>query len=308
MGAVGGVLAGGAVVATVGPARAEDTARDPFAMPAGAGAVAGPSAAKTYLSYVVVDYLSFHNASPVTPPVLGPGYRSGDGDFLVAPLGLPVGARIREMSVWAYNASAFGATVVLTSVGLGGALSDDLVSVPIPAFTPISTETLVTVDETLDADHLYVLAMQCSTSSVGIHAVRIGYEQTGAYQPITPYRCFDSRLALGGRIAPNSSRSILASLAIDPATGANLSFDAIPSSARAVTFNLTAVQATGANYFAVTSGSVLSTSTAQILFNTSTPTVANGGTVELSNGLLRIHGGTGPGSAHCVIDITGYYI
>ena len=179
-------------------------------------------------------------------------------------------------------------------------------------FIPAASSPYVPIKSTCDFTflhgHSYSLSLYCPNESVGISAVLLGYDNTGSYVPVTPYRCYDSRFTLAGRINPNTSRVIDTTVSINTSTGAPAGTEMIPSTARAVTFNLQAVGATGANNFAITNGSEVVAAASHIVFNTSTPTVANAGTVDIADGEVKVFGGGGPGAAHCIIDITGYYV
>ena len=315
MGAMGGALAGGALVggdlvsATAEPV---DVAGVPLSANSGKDGVVSPSSVPVVtagLSYVVYTQYDFRAVSHSYSGYQGSGFYSGNGWFIATGLNLAAGTRIREITAWCANASGSSAYLYVQRAsldGVGGLANSAYLTIASP--NTVATPQSTTCDLTLEPGYCYSLAMLCSDNSVGVSNVRIGYDNTGSYVPVSPYRCYDSRFTLSGRVAPSTGRVIDVTQAINTSTGVVAATDVIPPDARAVTFNMQAVGATGANNFAITNGNAVSANSSHIVFNTNTPTVANGGTVDLWNGQVKIHGGAGPGSAHCIIDITGYYV
>ena len=125
------------------------------------------------------------------------------------------------------------------------------------------------------------------------------------FVPITPYRNYDSRDYFNGRIAE-----------ADEQWGIVLTDEAgtqqIPSTAVAVTFNLTVTETIGSGYLGAFPADALWPGNSTVNWTGSGATVANGGTVALgcldSCGQMSVFmGGTEGASTNYIIDITGYY-
>ncbi len=133
-------------------------------------------------------------------------------------------------------------------------------------------------------------------------------ESGSVYVPIDPVRAYDSRqtgFPVSGLLAPNQSRTISVKDGHDGSTVA--APDVVPSSATAVTYNLTVTGLTGANYAAITPGDANGSTASAINWN-GTADVANAGTVSLdSNRQVTVWAGDQPGSFQFIVDITGYY-
>ena len=118
------------------------------------------------------------------------------------------------------------------------------------------------------------------------------------WNPVTPVRVLDTRIALGasGRFRDEQPRTFTAAVG------------EIPADAVAVTGNLTVTGATEAGYVAI--GPVMTSvpTTSNINF-TKGQTLANGITVQLGAGgtLSAVFGGPAGTGAHVILDVTGYY-
>jgi hypothetical protein len=76
-----------------------------------------------------------------------------------------------------------------------------------------------------------------------------------------------------------------------------------------VTFNLTITGTTGPNYASVTPGNASAFTASTINWSTADASVANGGVCKLDGSRqLKVFIGDQPGSAHVILDITGYYL
>jgi len=271
----------------------------PLASP---GVVPAPTPGTSYRTYSVHEF----RLGTLAAPSLVDGYATVANGRLVLPLGLPAGTIVTEVTVFANNASTIPYTgaVFLQSI-LGATL--DVAPISVPAFAAVNQPVTVRTNFTLRPDCTYTLEFDTLSTARGLMAVRIGYTNVGSYVPVAPYRALDTR-PLIGRLAPNSRRTVDLGQEMNP-SGVIVGTGRIPAETRAVEVNLTAVQATGANNFCVTSGDVLlPNQTALVLFNSATPTIANTALLECFNRTINVHVGSGPGSAHCVIDVMGYYI
>ena len=157
----------------------------------------------------------------------------------------------------------------------------------------------------------YQHVLYINITSVKVNAVRVGYIPVGTatFVPITPYRAYDSRLAdvpAPGILARLTSRQVNVLNAIGP-TGAVVTPNVIPASARAITYNLTATGTTGDNYLAIAPGTAASTTVSSINF-AANQSIANAATVSLDSGTVKVFCGDNVGSSHFIVDVTGYYI
>lgn len=126
--------------------------------------------------------------------------------------------------------------------------------------------------------------------------------QTGLqFYAVTPCRAADTRTGFGG-ILPAST---LRNFTIKTVCG-------VPATAKAVAINVTVVNPNADGFFFVwpANGAVPGVST--INFNAGEPAIANGAIVPLYTGgvpdLSAAYGtATGAGTAHVVLDVTGYF-
>jgi hypothetical protein len=137
-----------------------------------------------------------------------------------------------------------------------------------------------------------------------------GAATAGSFHPITPVRVYDSRAAAPtpGAMAPNANRLISIKDGRAAGTGAVNAADAVPVGATAVAFNVTATGTTGPNYLSIVPGDVAGFSTSTLNWAGGYD-IANGGTVKVdANRQIKVFMGDQTGSAHVIIDITGYYL
>jgi hypothetical protein len=163
----------------------------------------------------------------------------------------------------------------------------------------------VSVSLTNGADHVFC-------------GVRVDYQVPAVadpgttFHPIEPYRAFDSRLAsfgpLSGRLMPNSTKVIDITDGYDSAGVAiPAQENLVPSNATAITYTITAAGQTGPNFVAVTAGDAAGF-TASAINYTGSGSIANGSTVTVAaDETIKVWGGDNTGSAHVIIDVTGYY-
>lgn len=134
-----------------------------------------------------------------------------------------------------------------------------------------------------------------------------------AFVPIDSYRAFDSRASsTPGRLEVSESVTITA----DEDTQGN---QVIPDEATAVTFNITAADTRGAAYLQVTTGNRELGNTSTVNWKEDGAFIANSGVTalfestvpqneDLENTFAVFINGADGGSAHVIIDITGYYV
>ena len=168
----------------------------------------------------------------------------------------------------------------------------------------------------LNRFHTVRVSMQNGADHV-LCGVRVDYQvpavaDPGAtFHPVEPFRAFDSRQAAfteSGRLAPNATKVIDITDGYD-SSGVLIPAqeNLVPSNATAVTFNITAAGQTGPNFVAVTAGDAASF-TASTINYTGGGNIANASTVTVAaDQTIKLWGGGNTGSAHVIIDITGYY-
>ena len=131
------------------------------------------------------------------------------------------------------------------------------------------------------------------------------------YHPVEPFRAFDSRQAsfgaLSGRLTPNSTKVIDITDGYDNnGVAIPAEADLVPSTATSITYNITVAGQTGPNFVAVTPGDAASF-TASAINYTGAGSIANGASVTLApDQTIKVWGGDNTGSAHVIIDVTGY--
>ena len=129
------------------------------------------------------------------------------------------------------------------------------------------------------------------------------------FHPISPVRAFDSRNPVypgAGLLAPNTSKVISIKDGHDAAGVVN-ALDVVPAGATAITYNITIGAPTGPNFVAVTPGDAASFLASAVNFN-GTADIANAATVAIdASRQIKVWGGDQSGSAHVIIDVTGYY-
>ncbi len=126
------------------------------------------------------------------------------------------------------------------------------------------------------------------------------------FVPINPFRTYDSRNSQFGSLKAGFIRTFEVWTLEDDTP-------AIPSSAVAVTYNLTATETVGAGYLAVFPADIDWPGNSSINWTASGVTLANGGVVAVANtgGLvaaISVYNGLSSPQTHFVVDITGYYI
>ncbi len=287
-----------------------DAAGNPIDLNTGQVSARSVPALTAGYSYFTGNQFAFHSNSNAPTDIR----RISSGayslfNYVVCPLHIPAGTRVREVTIFG-TAGAVPTPVYLREYPLDDVgASAAVVTVTLPVPSTAAAPVTAACDFTIDASRSYDLEVYSADANNKIFAFRIGMQPAAAFVPITPYRAYDSRNAAvpnPGVIAPNTSRVVNIVNAISEA-GTIITPNVIPSTARAITYNLTATLTTGDNYLAVTPGLAPSTTVSAINF-AANRTVANAATVSLDNGNIKVFCGGGTGSTHFIIDVTGYYI
>lgn len=280
------------------------------------------------------DVVSFHNVDCLRPDAESTGNRT----TLWAPLELPDGALIkRVIFVGEDNDAAEDISVHLirssTVVALG--MEPTLTNEQVVAFSTSGASAgdsvVVASPENLDEPTGYV-APAPQTTEHRFHAVRVELRNAAlddhqlcgievqyqvpagageAYYPIEPMRVFDSRIDSydeSGPLGPGESK------VIDVSDGYDLDgvivpalVDAVPFGATAITYNIAVVGTTGTNFVSATAGDATEFATAVLNYGAD-QALSNSATVPVDAAQqIKIWGGDQDGSAHVVVDVTGFY-
>jgi len=136
-----------------------------------------------------------------------------------------------------------------------------------------------------------------------------GPASAGAFHPVTPTRVYDSRLPTPspGRLQSNESRRVRVADGRDLVSGAAKVNDIVPVGATAITGNLTVAATENGGYLAVNEGGNPVVSASALNWSSSGQVLSNSFVVKIDvdRNITVIAGG---GSAHVIVDVTGYYI
>jgi hypothetical protein len=135
-------------------------------------------------------------------------------------------------------------------------------------------------------------------------------DASGTFVAIDPVRVFDSRQEAypgSGLLAPNEERTLPVSDGRD-LTGVVTTPDAVPAGATAIAYNVTVTGTTGPNFVSVVPGDAAGYTTSSINWSTADQSVANGSIVRIDGSRqVKVFGGDQTGSAHVILDVTGYF-
>ena len=139
-----------------------------------------------------------------------------------------------------------------------------------------------------------------------------GAATAGSFHAINPIRAYDSRQAgysgNNGILERTASREVSIADARDN-TGTVVTANAIPSGATAIAFNITVAGTTGTNYLSIAPGGTATTPTTSIINFSANQNLANASVVGISSDRkVKVWCGDDAGSAHFIIDISGYYL
>lgn len=131
------------------------------------------------------------------------------------------------------------------------------------------------------------------------HAIAaLAADVSAGYVPLSPVRVYDSRdFGDSGRLSSGQARSVDVAAAIPT----------LPAGAVAISYNVTVTGTALTGWLAVAPGGSTSANSSSINWDVAGTTVANGYIVALNGGKLTVLAGGG-GSAHFVLDVTGYYV
>ncbi|HWM22979.1 MAG TPA: hypothetical protein VNO51_25030 [Ilumatobacteraceae bacterium] len=271
-----------------------------------------------------------------TRPDSGPGV-GGTFAQVRASLELPDGARIKRLI--AYGADNYAPSDMVIQLDRVNVVVPNLAGAPTRAEAPVTSFNTSTAagnfalasednleeivgsfsNTLLGTNHrfhqVYVLMANAALANHVLCGVEVEYQvpattETGTvFHPISPIRAYDSRNAAypsPGLLAPNSSKVISIKDGHDSAGVVN-ALDVVPVGATAITYNITIGAPTGPNFVAVTPGDAASFLASAVNFN-GTADIANAATVAIdANRQIKVWGGDQSGSAHVIIDVTGYY-
>jgi hypothetical protein len=234
------------------------------------------------------------------------------GAPLAASLGLPAGATLWQVDVYGYASGA-------TSQGWG-LYEDDGSSGSVPGVDSTTTTTGPGVVHgtmsfpsglTLASAHNWFVDLFSSGPTSGYVGAVFQYTlPTLSLVPMTPVRVFDSRFSSG--LVQGAPRTINVKDAINVATGAVTTPNAIPQGARAISFTITVTSTGNAGYVAVLPGTTTTVTASTINWTGPGMTLAAGGIVSLGAGTAErqvtlLVGGGGSASSDVIVDITGYF-
>ncbi len=168
----------------------------------------------------------------------------------------------------------------------------------VPSLTPRAGELV------LDASgQLWFASINGWTMLAGTHSGT-------AFTPIAPARVYDSRAPLPdqGVMANNSNRTVSVADQRGDSGAVSLS-DVVPPGAKAIAANVTVTGTTGTNFLCVNPGGITTRPASTINWFGSGQKLANGVVLTLdTNRRVTIVSGNGGGTAHVIIDVSGYWL
>ena len=139
-----------------------------------------------------------------------------------------------------------------------------------------------------------------------------GSTTAGAFHAIAPMRAYDSRKSAyseHGVIANGTTRLVSVADSHNVADGALLVSEVVPAGATAIAANVTVTGTTGTGYFCINPGGTTTLGASTINWFGAGQTLANGVVLAVNdNRKVTIVAGNAAGSAHCIIDVTGYWL
>ncbi|HKA04007.1 MAG TPA: hypothetical protein VKD67_06740 [Acidimicrobiales bacterium] len=250
------------------------------------------------LAYVLLDGLAFVPDDPSTHPRTsngGGGYTTTAAFRLDAPLVVPVGSQLTEISI-AYQAPApaSGPGLLIFRQPLGGSLTS-VGNVLLPE-SPARSVVTAPLYEVVDGSSTYNLQffVGFTNPTAFLYAVRVGYRPPAqAFVPLSPsVRSLDTR-ASGGKLNANEERVV--------------ALDGVPTFAHGAVINLTVTETEGAGFVAVFPADTEWPGNSSVNWSGSDENVANSVlTGTDADGRIRIRGGVNP--TQVVIDVVGYLL
>jgi hypothetical protein len=214
------------------------------------------------------------------------------GGILFAPIRLPLGAMLREITVSYLNPGA-AMSVTLFKMTLGGMYTPVAPSVPLPPGAGGLSVTMNPTEPAVDGSTTYMVDIGSFAAGQFLQGVRAGYiALPQAFVAISPInRVLDTRIT-GGKLLPNEERVI------------DLH---VPTAARAAVINLTVTGTEIAGFVAVFPADVAYPGNSSINWSATNQNLANGViTATDPAGKVKIRGGVNP--TDVVIDVQGFLL
>jgi hypothetical protein len=262
-----------------------------------ADAVPPTKAGLAYLTYGMFAFLPGNFAAGKV--ITGSGaYCDKLSGFLVAPLDLPSGALLREVTFTGVNTSGTSRAFSVERFGLAG-VNQGIAGLVMPSGAPAFQTVTAALNHVVDPAYSYDAVVGTITSgTVRIFSLRVGYSGPFGVIPVRPQvRKLDTRNPgpHGGRFSPGQQKTIL----LTPQ---------LPAGAAAALINLTVTGTEGNGFLSVFPGGTTWPGTSSINWSAQDQTIANSVTVAVSpTGAINIFC-NGFGRTHAIVDLIGYYI
>ena len=151
----------------------------------------------------------------------------------------------------------------------------------------------------------------CVTAGTPGRFHRLGGTATsGSFTAVQPTRVHDTRKGSppAGALGGGRSRLVAVARGINPSTGALLATDLVPAGATAVSCNVTVLATTGTGSLSVVPGDATSATTTAVGWTATGQQVTGGLIVRVDPARRLKFVTTGSGSAHYLLDVTGYWL
>ncbi len=247
------------------------------------------------LTYQMVDAVAFtprDNDQAWQRRVTTAGADLETGGALVAPLVLPVGAVLRQVTFFYASPNNTEPQVVnVKRKPVTGAYFDIVPPTTLPQGAGLQSFT-VSLTETVNGSATYSVFVNTTDFSQVLGGVRFGYvPPPQAFVALTGVPRYDTRTG-AGKLQPGEERIVN--------VGA-------PTVARAAVINLTVTETEAAGFVAAFSAGIDWPGNSSINWSSANQNIANGVICPLdSSGTIKIRGGVAP--THVVIDTEGYLL
>jgi hypothetical protein len=247
------------------------------------------------LAYRMVDAVAFtpRDFDSAWPrAIIGQGAELANGGSLSASVDVPVGAVIRQVTVF-YLSPTGGApqTASLKRKLITGSY-DDIVPPVALSQGPDFLSYTFGVTQTVDGSATFALFVSTNDATQVVGGMRVGYlPPPQAFVALTGVPRYDSRIA-GGKLAAGEERIIDVG---------------VPAGARAAVLNLTVTETEVAGYVAVFAANVTWPGNSSVNWSVTGQTVANAVISPVGpDGKVKVLGGVN--KTHIVIDTQGYLL
>jgi hypothetical protein len=298
MGVVAGATVVGAAAAEVAGATPGTAGSEP--LPAVGQAV--PEVVTPGLAYRTYGMFAFHpNNSAIGRQVSTTGAWAPLADgFLIAPLDLPAGALIREITCSGVNTSGVAALFLLERSNLTTGAGAAIVSPSLPSGAGLRTVT-ARLNHVVDPEFGYDVALFTrSNGSVRVFGARVGFAGPYGFSPVEPQvRKLDTRAPgpLTGKIARGQTKV----LSLAPQ---------VPGRAKAavITLTITATESAG-GFLSLYPAGTPNPGTSTINWSAPGLTLATSATVAVSaaSAIAITCGGPPAARTHVLVDLIGFY-